>query len=410
MNTFTRLVIALIVLIPGIARAQWTKLNSGTTRNLNAVYLPMGVPVVVGDSGTILKPVDAQHWSSKVSGTTNNLYSVAFGNYTDGYVVGSHGTILRTTDAGESWTALNSGVSNVLFSVCALGSGTAYAVGSAGTIIKTNDGGNTWVPQVSGLQAMDNLYSVHFISPDTGFAAGGVDLFQNSGAVLLKTTDGGATWIKLFSDYSFYNYISLASVWVSTNRIGYAVGGHGTILQFNCEDSTVIRHNSGTTTGLYSVCAAPDMTGSLVGYAVGHQGTILKNSGADSSWFEQVSGTTMNLNSVCFYYYRHGFAVGDGGTILMTSNGGGNGINDPTDRAVPLQIFPNPASTGVTIESAESARGGLLTISNLSGKLILTRQITGLKSQLDISTLPAGVYFVRLTSEKTVKVEKFIKQ
>ena len=47
---------------------------------------------------------------------------------------------------------------------------------------------------------------------------------------------------------------------------------------------------------------------------------------------------------------------------------------------------------------------------NLNGQVVLTRQITGPKNQLDVSTLPSGVYFVRLTNEKTVKVGKFVKQ
>ena len=154
----------LIILIPGITRAQWTKLESGTTRNLNSVYLPMGSAVVVGDSGTILKRSDAQHWVPKVSGTTNNLYSVSFGNYTDGYAVGAHGTILRTMSAGQSWTVRDPGVQDNLYSAFSYGSYYGWVVGSAGTILKTTDGGETWIKQVSGLQETDNLYSVCFTS------------------------------------------------------------------------------------------------------------------------------------------------------------------------------------------------------------------------------------------------------
>jgi hypothetical protein len=47
---------------------------------------------------------------------------------------------------------------------------------------------------------------------------------------------------------------------------------------------------------------------------------------------------------------------------------------------------------------------------NLNGQVILTRQITEPKTPLDISSLPSGVYFVRLTGESTVEVGKFIKQ
>ena len=46
----------------------------------------------------------------------------------------------------------------------------------------------------------------------------------------------------------------------------------------------------------------------------------------------------------------------------------------------------------------------------LCGGQVLTGRITGLKNQLDIIILPAGDYFVRLTSENMVQVGKFIKQ
>jgi len=72
-----------------------------------------------------------------------------------------------------------------------------------------------------------------------------------------------------------------------------------------------------------------------------------------------------------------------------------------------FSIYPNPTSTGITIESSTK---GQLTILNLSGQQFITRQITEPKTQIDISTLPSGVYFVRLMGERTVQIGKFIKQ
>ncbi len=40
----------------------------------------------------------------------------------------------------------------------------------------------------------------------------------------------------------------------------------------------------------------------------------------------------------------------------------------------------------------------------------MTRQITGLKTQLDISNLPSVVYFVLLTNARTVEMGKIIKK
>jgi hypothetical protein len=72
-----------------------------------------------------------------------------------------------------------------------------------------------------------------------------------------------------------------------------------------------------------------------------------------------------------------------------------------------FSIYPNPTSSHITIETPSI---GHLTILNLNGQEIITRQITGPKTQLDISNLPGGVYFVRLTNDRTVTVGKIIKQ
>jgi hypothetical protein len=71
-----------------------------------------------------------------------------------------------------------------------------------------------------------------------------------------------------------------------------------------------------------------------------------------------------------------------------------------------FSIYPNPSSTEITIESPAK---GQLSILNLSGKQLLQQEITEPKTQLDISTLPSGVYFVRVTGERTVQVGKFVK-
>jgi hypothetical protein len=52
---------------------------------------------------------------------------------------------------------------------------------------------------------------------------------------------------------------------------------------------------------------------------------------------------------------------------------------------------------------------GNLTIVNIKGQELITRQLTLTKTQLDVSSLPNGAYFVRLTNDKTVTTGKIIK-
>ena len=75
-----------------------------------------------------------------------------------------------------------------------------------------------------------------------------------------------------------------------------------------------------------------------------------------------------------------------------------------------LSVNPNPATDRITVETTVSQANWQLSIMNLNGKEVLTLQITETKTIIDISNLPSGVYFVRLTNEKTVEVGKFVKQ
>ncbi len=57
------------------------------------------------------------------------------------------------------------------------------------------------------------------------------------------------------------------------------------------------------------------------GWAVGEGGCILHTSDGET-WTEQSSGTTRELHSVCFVSYLRGWAVGEMGCILTTTDGG----------------------------------------------------------------------------------------
>ena len=74
-----------------------------------------------------------------------------------------------------------------------------------------------------------------------------------------------------------------------------------------------------------------------------------------------------------------------------------------------VKVFPNPSFNKITIETTDVSGKSHLSILNLNGREIISRQISEPKIQLDISNLPSGVYFVRLTNDKTVEVGKFIK-
>ena len=82
--------------------------------------------------------------------------------------------------------------------------------------------------------------------------------------------------------------------------------------------NTWTRQTSGTTQALYGVAFVAKS-----GWAVGGGGTIRHTTNGGTTWTAQTSGTTQALYGVAFADASNGWAVGAGGTIRHTTNGGG---------------------------------------------------------------------------------------
>jgi len=75
-----------------------------------------------------------------------------------------------------------------------------------------------------------------------------------------------------------------------------------------------------------------------------------------------------------------------------------------------LTIIPNPSNNKIIISSSAITGNTLLSIFTVSGEKVIERQLTDTETQIDISALSRGVYFVRVQDEKMVEVGKIIKQ
>ena len=69
------------------------------------------------------------------------MFSVKFISATTGFVTGTAGNILKTTNGGISWIYQGIGGNNTLRSVCFANASIGYVCGGAGTILKTTTGG-----------------------------------------------------------------------------------------------------------------------------------------------------------------------------------------------------------------------------------------------------------------------------
>jgi hypothetical protein len=73
-------------------------------------------------------------------------------------------------------------------------------------------------------------------------------------------------------------------------------------------------------------------------------------------------------------------------------------------------ITPNPLIDKITISCSILQGFTQLSIFNISGEKVIERQLAETETQIDISALPRGVYFVRVQDEKMVEIAKFVKK
>ena len=273
----------------------FTKLNAQSTYKIS------------GRLGTACNESTECAWTPQVSGTGKSLSSIFFADSNIGWVCGLFGTILKTTDGGETWAAQTSGTTTNLSSIFFIDSNTGGATGSNGTIFKTTDGGTTWVAQVSGTGV--GLSSIFFADSNTAWVCG-------NSSTILKTTDGGTTWAAQTAGTLFS--LGLFSISFIDSNVGWICGFFGTILKTTNGGTTWVRQTSGTTTTLFSIF----FTDSNIGWICGLNGTILKTTNGGATWAAQASGTTIELKSIFFTDSNNGGATGSNGIILKTDDGG----------------------------------------------------------------------------------------
>jgi photosystem II stability/assembly factor-like uncharacterized protein len=225
-------------------------------------------------------------------GTPYELFAVSFPDPSHGHVVGTVGTILATTDGGASWSPqqapLNTGddgLTEVVNGVSFTDALHGHAVGSAGALVATTDGGATWSPQqrppeveLNGEKLLWTFRDVSFADANTGYVIGGRSV--------LSTADAGASW-QAFSNPYFGNLTGVSAI---DGLQAQVVGSSGPV-ENGISYVTVSTGDGGKTWEPHPSDFGPGIN-------------------------------ALNFNAVSFPDPLHGFAVGDGGRIVATVDGG----------------------------------------------------------------------------------------
>ena len=75
-----------------------------------------------------------------------------------------------------------------------------------------------------------------------------------------------------------------------------------------------------------------------------------------------------------------------------------------------MKLYPSPATEKITVELDGMAKDFQLSLFNAYGDLCCQQEIQQPKTEINISTLPRGLYFIKLTTAQGSLVKKFVKE
>jgi photosystem II stability/assembly factor-like uncharacterized protein len=318
------LLLSAFCLLPSAYGSSWTRQRSGTMAWLHAVFfLDQNHGWVAGSGGTLLETTDGgQTWTKVRPSTTDTLRDVYFANDHDGWLVCERDVFklktndeprsyfLKTADGGLTWQRIvpegvdaNAKLVRAVFS----GSLRGWTFGEGGVALFTSDGGASWSRQTLPTKYL--LVGGTFVDEQHGWLVG-------AGATILQTSDGGTTWHSgTVRDGASTRFVATSFV---GNRLGWAVGASGRVFATTDGGRTWFQQRTKVDADLLDV----RFIDAAEGWIAGTGGTLLHTTDGGVHWLTESSGTTHGLERLFFTDQNNGWAVGFGGTILRLGQGG----------------------------------------------------------------------------------------
>ena len=94
------------------------------------------------------------------------------------------------------------------------------------------------------------------------------------------------------------------------------------------------------------------------------------------------------------------------GIVHFTAGECGVGLNELMEQ---IEIFPNPTNAFIQINADLGGRKEL-TVMSISGQTVLKDSFLNNMKTLDLSSLPAGMYFIKITSKDGSVTQRIIKE
>ena len=261
----------------------------------------------------------------------------------------------RSTDSGLTWDSVALiGRSCNINTFCALGKN-AIACAQLGTFY-SRDEGLHWLPATTPYVNV------------TSCVAMGETLFASDLTHLLISTDSGATWQ---ASPTSFNVLTLAVVVSKGRSYLFAGGSDGLYLR----DTLGLWHETG-----------------LKGKNVDLLCQL------DTTLFAQANTGTGTYDH--YLYYR---------PIAQLTDSALSAVAPTQPLASSLELYPNPSTGFVSIAANEEIAG--IDVMNILGVSVLSQTaVRSTSATLDLSHLPAGSYFIRITTSTRTEMRRVVRE
>jgi photosystem II stability/assembly factor-like uncharacterized protein len=259
-------------------------------------------------------------WQNPLPMSTT-LNDVCFVDSLRGWAVGGYsqevplaaGTILATTDGGQTWTSEPVADNVDFYAVDFVDAQHGWAAGVGpnwqGVVYATNDGGATWLLRWADLVDWRQLSDITFVDPLHGWALASSAWGSSVVGEVLATSDGGRTWRTQWAG----RCSSLGNLTFSDPSHGWVAAG-SFLLRTSNAGATWTKVGLGKGAQVSAVAFAD----SEHGWAVGHG--VLATTDGGSTWTREVSASTP-LSDIAAVDPHHAWACGEGGGVIATTDG-----------------------------------------------------------------------------------------
>lgn len=405
---------------PFLCRLQgsWERVLIPTQQSLHSLHFTDSLyGWVAGDSGTILHTTDGGNtWMVQQSMTSCEIADIFFLNHNLGWASAFNysnppfGTILlHTLDGGSTWIAEPYPQENIfIWSILFLDSLNGWMGGSPHALLRTTDGGLTWQQAVidTSTLAFFPVLNLKFFGTEHGYACGG--MFDIAG-VIWRTHDGGDLWYAIDVTYAPADEVHGLFLFDSLH-----VMGSGGDPDFGYGVGIITTWDGGVTwdylePGIQGIAYDIDFRNGLEGWApLGNNRRFMYTLDAGITWTELPTPDSTVIFKLMFTDSLHGFAAGKEGAVLRYIPPVFPGVTpyETEPRGLFCMNYPNPFYSSTTIRfvvpaSAHADPWVRLVILNAFGwpVVTLTNEIYHPGTYdigFDATHLPAGIYCGRL--------------